>query len=70
MLHVYIQHLNALLYCMTLFSGFAGRGLWLNSLLLEVSQPSVYGIFSSGCSGGQTNSLSGGAASFIDRLII
>ena len=31
--------------CRTLLSGFDDHGLWLNSLLLKVSLPSVYGIF-------------------------
>ena len=41
-----------------------GRGLWLNSLLLDVSLPSVCGIFRNGLSGSQMNSLSGETACY------
>ena len=48
--------------CTTLLSGLDGRGPWLNSLLLDVSPLSVCGIFRSGLSGSQMNSLSGAIA--------
>ena len=35
----------------TLLSGLDGRGLWIKSLLLDVSPQSVCGIFKSGLSG-------------------
>ena len=46
--------------CKTLLSGLDGHVLWLNSLLLDVSPPSVCSIFRSNISGSQMNSLSAG----------
>ena len=37
--------------CRTWLSGLDGRGLWLNSFLLDVPPPSVCGIFRIGLSG-------------------
>ena len=42
-------------FCSTLLSGLDGHGLWLNSILLEVSPPSLWGIFRSGFCGSLIN---------------
>ena len=49
----------------TLWSGFDGHGIWLNSLLLDSLSPSVYGIFRSGLSGSEMNSLCGVTACYM-----
>jgi hypothetical protein len=41
--------------CRTLLSWLDGRGLWLNSLLLDVSPPSVWSVFGSGVCACQVN---------------
>ena len=50
-----------------LLAGFDGRGLWLNALLLDVSSPSLCGIFRSGLSGSQMNTLSAGTVHLTAR---
>ena len=52
-------------FCRTLLSGLDGRGLMLNYLLLDVSPPSMSGIFRSGHSGSQMSSLFGAKAYYI-----
>ena len=49
----------------TLLSRVDGHGLWLNSLLLDISSPSMYGIFRSSLSGSQMNSLSGATTCYV-----
>ena len=50
---------NRNIHCSFLLSGFNCLGIWLNSLLLDISPPSVCGIFRRGLSDIQMNSLSG-----------
>ena len=51
--------------CRSLLSELDCLGLWLNSLLLDVSPSSVCGIFRSGLSSSQMNNLPGATVCYI-----